>query len=135
MRRDDEVEAIAIDVTIRYERSRGWTPNDVSHDGEHYDVRSESPDGDKRFIEVKGRSLTGAIVLTGPELDKLKQLGDRAWLYVVTFCKDERPRLRTIQDPIPNLKCQMLYRQVQFLVPESEWANQGQEQEIPFDAK
>ena len=26
MRRDDEVEAIAMDVAMRYERSRGWTP-------------------------------------------------------------------------------------------------------------
>lgn len=42
MHRDDEVEAIAMDVAIRYERSRGWVPYDVSEDGEHYDVRSES---------------------------------------------------------------------------------------------
>lgn len=130
MQRDDEVEAIAMDVTMRYERSRGWTPYDVSRDGEHYDIRSESPDADKRFIEVKGRSQTGAIVLTGPELDKLRQLGQRAWLYVVTFCRGERPRLRLIQDPIPKLKAQMLYRQVQFLVPETEWATQGQDAQL-----
>ncbi|MEW6751034.1 MAG: hypothetical protein AB1505_08650 [Candidatus Latescibacterota bacterium] len=43
MRRDEEVEAIAMDVAMRFERSRGWTPADVSRDGEHYDVRSESP--------------------------------------------------------------------------------------------
>ena len=51
-----------------YERGRGWTPYDVSQDGEHYDIRSESPAGDLRFIEVKGRAQTGAIILTGPEL-------------------------------------------------------------------
>ena len=33
MRRDDEVEAIAMDVALRYERGRGWTPTDVSKDG------------------------------------------------------------------------------------------------------
>ncbi|MBW2149003.1 MAG: DUF3883 domain-containing protein, partial [Deltaproteobacteria bacterium] len=87
MRRDDGVEAIAMDAAMRYERSRGWTPIDVSGDGEHYDIRSESPDGEKRYIEVKGRSQSGCIVLTGPEVDKLQQLGDRAWLYIVTFCK------------------------------------------------
>jgi hypothetical protein len=135
MRRDDEVEAIAMDVVMRYERSRGWTPVDVSQDGEHYDIRSESPTGEKHFIEVKGRAQSGAIVLTGPELDKLRQLGDRAWLYIVTFCKPilngvegrEQPRLHIIQDPIPKLNPEMLYRQVQFLVEEADWAGQGEE--------
>ena len=126
-RRDDEVEAIAMDVAMRYERSRGWTPTDVSQDGEHYDVRSEGPNGEKRFIEVKGRSESGAIVLTGPEVDKLRQLADRAWLYIVTFCKQERPTLRIIQDPISKLSPEMLYRQVQFLVQQSDWATQGEE--------
>lgn len=127
MKRDDEVEAIAMNVSMRHEETRGWNPVDVSKDGEHYDIRSEAPDGDKRFIEVKGRSETGAIILTGPELDKLRQLGSRAWLYVVTFCKSDRPRLRIIQDPIPKLNPEMLYRQVQFLVVESDWASQGED--------
>lgn len=127
MRRDDEVEAIAMDVAMRYERSRAWTPFDVSKDGEHYDVRSEGPSGDKRFIEVKGRAQTGAIVLTGPELDKLRQLGDRAWLYVVTFCKGERPKLQIIQDPISMLNPKALYRQIQYLVEESDWGGKGEE--------
>ena len=73
MHRDDEVEVIAMDVAMRYERSRGWEPTDVSQEGEHYDVRSESQDGEKRFIEVKGRAQSGEIVLTSPELDKLNQ--------------------------------------------------------------
>jgi len=121
MRRDDEVEAIAMDVAMRFERGRGWSPTDVSKDGEHYDIRSEGPDSEKRFIEVKGRAESGAIMLTEPELKKLEQLGARAWLYVVTSCKNERPRLRIIQDPIPKLHPKMLYRQVQFLVEEPDW--------------
>ncbi|MGH9892105.1 MAG: DUF3883 domain-containing protein, partial [bacterium] len=127
MRRDEEVEAIAMDVAMRYERSRGWTPSDVSRDGEHYDVRSEGPNGEKRFIEVKGRAQSGAIVLTGPELDKLRQLGERAWLYIVTFCKGDQLRLRIIQDPISRLNPEMLYRQIQYFVEENEWARQGRE--------
>ena len=127
MRRDDEVEAIAMRVAMDYERSRGWRPEDVSQDGEHYDVRSDSSSGERRFIEVKGRAESGPIVLTGPELDKLRQLGSRAWLYVVTFCKGERPRLRVIQDPIPKLEPEMLYRQVQYLVSESDWGSRGEE--------
>jgi Helicase conserved C-terminal domain/Domain of unknown function (DUF3883) len=127
MQRDAEIEAIAMDLAMRYERSRGWTPFDVHADGEHYDVRSESPNGEKRFIEVKGRAQSGAIVLTGPELDKLRQLSSRAWLYIATFCKGEKPRLRIIQDPIPKLNPEMLYRQVQFMVEESDWAGKGEE--------
>jgi superfamily II DNA or RNA helicase len=130
MQRDDEVEAVAMATAMRYERSRGWTPFDVSKDGEHYDIRSEGPDGQKRFIEVKGRAQTGAIVLTGPELDKLRQLGDRAWLYIVTFCKDERPCLRIIQDPAARLNAEVLYRQVQFVVQESDWSGHGEEVHI-----
>lgn len=125
MRRDDEVEAIAMDAVMRYERQRGWTPIDVHNDGEHYDIRSEGPKGEKRFIEVKGRAQTGAIMLTEPELDKLAQLGERAWLYVVTHCKSDRPLLRVIQDPIPKLHPKMLYRQVQFLVEEPDWTAHG----------
>ena len=135
MRRDDEVEAIAMDVAMRYERSRGWTPTDVSSDGEHYDIRSEGPNGEKRFIEVKGRSQTGAIILTGPEVDKLRQLGDRAWLYIVTHCKGEQPRLRIIQDPISKLNPEMLYRQVQFVVNEADWATKGEELNIQEKGK
>jgi hypothetical protein len=131
MRRDDEVETIAMDVTMRHERGRGWSPTDVSLDGEHYDIRSEGPGGEKRFIEVKGRAQSGAIVLTGPEVDKLRQLGERAWLYVVTFCKGKRPRLRIIQDPISRLSPEMLYRQIQYLVEEDDWASQGEEVEAP----
>ncbi len=133
MRRDDEVEAIAMDVAMRYEHSRGWTPYDVSQEGEHYDVRSESPTGERRYIEVKGRAQSGAIMLTGPELDKLRQLEYRAWLYVVTFCKDERPRLRIIQDPVPKLNPEMLYRQVQFLVKEQDWRHQGEDAPVPAE--
>ena len=127
MRRDDEVEQIAMDVAMRYERARGWTPYDVSQEGEHYDVRSESPTAEKRYIEVKGRARSGAIVLTGPEMNKLRQLGDRAFLYIVTHCKGERPRLRIIQNPMAQLTPQMLYRQVQYLVSENDWQQRGEE--------
>jgi hypothetical protein len=137
MRRDDEVEAIAMSIVMRYEWCRGWSPVDVSKEGDHYDIRSESQAGEIRFIEVKGRAQSGAVVITGPEMDKLRQLGDRAWLYIVTFCKPEHnrteekdlPKLRIIQDPISKLNPEMLYRQVQFLVEESDWIKHGEEVE------
>lgn len=135
MHRDDEVEAVAMDVAMHYERSRGWTPTDVSDDGEHYDVRSEGPGGEKRFIEVKGRAQSGGIIVTGPERDKLCQLGERAWPYVVTYCKGEQPRLRIIQNPFSKLTPEMLYRQIQFFVEEDNWASNGREVETPGEAE
>ena len=136
MRRDDEVEQIAMDIVLRYERARGWAPADVSKEGEHYDIRSVAPAANTqapatadyiRFIEVKGRALTGDIVLSAPEVDKLRQLGERAFLYVVTFCKAEKPRLRIIQDPIPQLERENLFRAVQYLVGEENWQAKGEE--------
>ena len=99
----------------------------MSLEGEHYDIRSESPAGERRFIEVKGRAESGAIILTGPEVDKLRQLAARAFLYVVTFCKTDRPRLRIIQDPMAQLTPEALYRQVQFVVDEGDWRGKGEE--------
>ncbi len=127
MRRDDEVERIAMDIAMRYERKRGWTPYDVSQNGEHYDIRSESSGGEIRYIEAKGRAETGAIIVTGPEKDKLQQLGERAFLYIVTFCKGEQPRLHIIQNPMASLNPEMLYRQVQYLIHEADWRRYGEE--------
>jgi hypothetical protein len=120
-----------MDVAMRYERSRGWTPYDVSQEGEHYDIRSASPNGERRFIEVKGRAESGAIVLTAPEGDKLRQLGERAFLYIVTHCKGERPRLRIIQNPMTQLTPEVLYRQVQYVVDERDWQQKGRAAELP----
>lgn len=125
MRRDDEVEQIAMEVVMRFERGRGWTPFDVHLDGEHYDIRSEAPSGEVRFIEVKGRAESGAVMLTSPEVDKLRQLGERAFLYIVTQCRGEKPSLRIIQDPMSQLSPEMLYRQVQYLVDEKDWKQKG----------
>lgn len=136
MQRDEEVERIAMEIAMRYERARGWTVIDVSKDGEHYDVRSEAPYDARtspdyiRFIEVKGRARTGDIVFYAPEVDKLRQLGDRAFLYVVTFAKSEQPRLRIIQDPIPQLERHNQFRAVQYLVDRENWETKGTEVEL-----
>jgi hypothetical protein len=60
-------------------------------------------------------------------VDKLRQLGERAWLYIVTFCKSDKPRLRLIQDPVPKLNLEEVYRQVQFMVDENDWRQHGEE--------
>jgi hypothetical protein len=66
-------------------------------------------------------------MLTGPEVDKLRQLGERAYLYIVTDCKGERPRLRVIKDPMIQLTPEALFRQVQYIVQLPDWASRGEE--------
>jgi len=127
MHRDDEVEAIAMSLSMQYESDRGWTPIDVSQDGEHYDIRSESPDGLKRFIEVKGRAKSGMIILTEAEYHRLHQLGDRAWLYIITYCRGNQPKLTIIQDPGLKLNPTEMYRQVQYAVTQDDWGHHGEE--------
>lgn len=65
-----------------------WRPEDVSVNNEGYDIRSISQVELKRYIEVKGRSgPDGSVMLSENEMNRLAQLGDSAWLYIVINCK------------------------------------------------
>ena len=84
------------------------------------------------FIESDGDLLqaqSAAVDTTGPGVDKLRQLGDQTFFDLVTYCKGEQPRLQILQDPIPKLHLEMLYRQVQFLVEEKKWGSNSEELE------
>jgi hypothetical protein len=79
--RDDEAEAIAMQVAMDYEICEGWKPEDVSANNEGYDIRSVSPFAMKRYIEVKGRSGgDGSVMGSENEMNRLAQLGECAWL-------------------------------------------------------
>jgi hypothetical protein len=109
MRNDPEVEAIAMEYVMNYERERGWTPEDISkrQDGSGFDIRSEGPIDEAtgivplRRIEVKGRSgMNQDVSLTSNEWRRAQQLGDTYWLYVVWNCQEGgEPQLLTIQNP------------------------------------
>jgi hypothetical protein len=133
MRRDDEVEAIAMDVAMRYERSRGWTAD--RRQPRRRALRRPVGGAGRRQAVHRGQGPRGVgrDHVDGARADKLAQLGARAWLYVVTACKSERPTLRIIQDPIPKLHPKMLYRQVQFLVEERDWRGQSTDTSRPPD--
>lgn len=123
MSRDDEAEAIAMQTTIEYENSIGWKPQDVSANNEGYDVKSTSPEDLKRYIEVKGRSGNdGSVMLSENEMNRLAQLGDNAWLYIVINCKNQ-PELFRIQNPTKSLKFQQKSKGVQYFLPMTEWKN------------
>jgi len=99
MVRDEEVERIAIEEAMRYERERGWIPEDVSAEDRGFDILSRHPEsGGVRFIEVKGRAGVGAVALTRNEYKTAERLRNDYWLYVV-FDSATQPRLLPIPDP------------------------------------
>ncbi len=108
MRSDAEIEAIGMQVAMNYEREQGRSPEDVSAQNLGYDIRSTSPDGSVRYIEVKARATTGAIVLTPNEWLMAHRLGDEYWLYIVENAAT-KPRLRTIQNPAAKLNVEEVY--------------------------
>ena len=121
MSRDDEVEAIAMKVSIDYETEHGRKTSDVSKDNVGYDVKSIDVQGNKRYIEVKGRAGTDGVMLSENEMNRLAQLGTRAWLYIVTECRSESPILNIVNDPARKLVFEQKTKGVQFYLPLSEW--------------
>lgn len=121
MSRDDEAEAIAMQTAMDFELAQGWAPHDVSANNEGYDIRSISPDQIKRYIEVKGRSGSdGSVMVSENEMNRLAQLGDSAWLYIVINCKSI-PELFRIQNPAKNLLFERKTKGVQYFLPMQEW--------------
>ncbi len=120
MSRDDEVEEIAMQTAMNYETEQGWHPEDVSSENAGYDIRSVNEYDLKRYIEVKGRSSSGAVMLSENEWNRLSQLGNSAWLYIVINCKSS-PLLYRIQNPAEKLNFNLRTKGVQYFLPESEW--------------
>ena len=126
MSRDDEVEAIAMQTAMNYEKANGRTPEDVSKDNVGYDVKSIDTEGQKRYIEVKGRAGTDGVMLSENEMNRLAQLGTRAWLYIVTNCKTN-PKLNIINDPANRMTFEQKTKGIQFYLPLEEWRNNTSE--------
>lgn len=125
MSRDDEAEGIAMQTALDYERKNGWNPFDVSKENAGYDIRSVSPDDLKRYIEVKGRNSEGGVMLSENEMNRLSQLHDHAWLYIVVNCKS-KPILYRIQNPGKNLQFKTLSKGIQYLLSLDEWRNKAE---------
>ena len=126
MSRDDEVEAIAMQTAMDYEKVNGRTPEDVSKDNVGYDVKSIDTQGQKRYIEVKGRAGTDGVMLSENEMNRLAQLGNRAWLYIVTNCRTN-PKLNIINNPANRMTFEQKSKGVQFYLPLEEWQHNTSE--------
>jgi len=115
MRSDAEIEAIGMQVAMEYEREHGRLPEDVSAENLGYDIRSTSPNGEVRYIEVKARAISGAIVLTPNEWLMAQRLGEEYWLYIVENAASQ-PRPHTIQNPAAKLQFEEVVEIVRYVV-------------------
>ncbi len=99
-RRDDRVEMIAVKIAWEHEKVLGATVEDVSDPQKAmgFDLKSTRPNGDIRYIEVKGRARVGGLELSENEWAQARNHPDRYWLYVVYDC-DTVPKLKRIKDP------------------------------------
>jgi hypothetical protein len=105
MVRDDEIEHIAVDAVIAYERARGCEVESVEADNRGFDLISRRPHPEDpktaievRFIEVKGRSVVGDVLLSANEYRTAQRHKKDYWLYVVFNCCD-KPEIKVIRDP------------------------------------
>jgi superfamily II DNA or RNA helicase len=120
MRRSDAVEEAAVAHAVAYEQARGWIAEDVSQEGRGYDLLSRSPDGQLRYVEVKGRAGVGSVELSANEWLKAEQLGPDYWLYIVTDTVAS-PALYLVQDPAHRLAGEEVVPQVRYRVAEQGW--------------
>ncbi len=112
---DPAVEQKGMEVALRYEQEQGWQAEDVSAQNLGFDIRSTSPTGEKRYIEVKARAGEGAVSLTQNEWFKAQRFGENYWLYVVLNAAS-RPQLYRIPNPAGALQPQA-HAEVRYLVP------------------
>jgi hypothetical protein len=102
---DPEIERIAIEFATKHEESEGRVVESVEAENRGFDLISRKPHPedpktalDVRFIEVKGRALTGEIALTVNEYKTAQRMKHDYWLYIVTHCRTN-PTLNTFRDP------------------------------------
>lgn len=130
MKRDEEVEKIAMEVAMKFEKKNKRNPVDVSkdNDGCGFDIKSKGSN-ELRYIEVKGRAKEGVVFLTLNEWIKAKRLGEKYWLYVVSNCAS-KPALRIIQNPAQNLVPEEIEKIVRFSIDNSQIKKKAEEVKV-----
>jgi len=105
IRRSDEIERIAVEAVIAYEKARGYEVESVEDQNCGYDLKSrrfhpDDPDTpvDLLFIEVKGRAGVDDVYLTDNEYKTAVRQKDDYWLYVVYNCATD-PVVYPIRNP------------------------------------
>jgi superfamily II DNA or RNA helicase len=124
MTTDPEVERVSMQVTMDYEHGQGRTPEDVSKENLGFDVRSSGKDGQRRYIEVKGRAGLGSVALTPNEWFKARRFQEEYYLYAVLNTASS-PALYMIQNPSEVLKPEEQV-EIRYLVSVREITSKGE---------
>ena len=112
-----EIEQVGMDVAIQHEKARGCSSvEDVSKNNLGFDIRSTTPDGKIRCIEVKARSNKDSVVLTPNEWFQANQLKDDYFLYVVLNAQTQ-PELHIIQNPAERITDVKQITEVRYQIP------------------
>ncbi|RLE44576.1 helicase, partial [Candidatus Woesearchaeota archaeon] len=120
LKEDKEVEEIGMRIAMEFEKSQGRMPEDVSLQNLGFDIRSKSPDGSIRYIEVKAKAREGKIALNPNEWLMAHRLKNEYWLYVVVNVATQ-PELYTIQNPSDKLKPEEIVEIFRYIV--KDWKN------------
>ena len=96
-----DAEIVAMNIAMKYERDHGAQVEDVSDPQlmRGFDLESRRPDGEVRYIEVKGRTGMTSVELTRNEWTQAENHQNRYWLYTVYHCESENPTLYRCQNP------------------------------------
>jgi hypothetical protein len=103
---DPDIERIAVQAVIKYEKDHGRQHvESVEKENRGFDLISrrlhpEDPQTalEVRFIEVKGRASVGEVALTSNEYQTADRLKQDYWLYVVYNCATN-PEVLAIRNP------------------------------------
>ena len=110
-----EIERIGMEHARRYEEEQGHTVEDVSAKNLGFDLRSTTPNGEIRCIEVKARAKRALVVLTSNEWETAEQLKDSYFLYVVLNAETQ-PERYIIQNPTDKVAVEERF-DVRYQVP------------------
>jgi superfamily II DNA or RNA helicase len=117
MHRDEEVEKIGMEISMKYESEAGRIPEDVSKENLGFDIRSKDSSGRTRYIEVKARAREGPVALTQNEWFKAQRLANDYYLYVVWNAKAGTLKPLIVQNPANNLSADERVEIVRYIVP------------------
>ena len=120
-----EIERIGMEHATRHEEAQGCVVKDVSAENLGFDLRSKTPDGKVRCIEVKARAERAPVVLTSNEWFRAKQLKDDYFLYIVLNAATQ-PESYIIQNPASQISTVRQITEVRYQVPLSEITKRSQ---------
>ena len=104
---------------VLIEESMGNEATDVSLKNYGYDVESVTPDGKKRYIEVKSVKKDFSFSLTNNEYTAAHQYGDEYFICLLLE-DDDKLIAKYIQNPLTNAKFEKRIKQWEWLCLECE---------------